>query len=130
MTKHLHTYDAEYDAAETEGNVIPGLEVRFRYTFTPGRPAQISGPPENCYDAEGPEIEVSNIHTKLPTLDGGWRWFDATPTEFDLLLAWAEAGTVWEAMVEEAIDELAIARLAAHDAAWEERRDLERMEDG
>lgn len=39
-------------------------EVRVTYTFTAGRPAYISGPPEDCYPAEGPEIEIEKVEVK------------------------------------------------------------------
>lgn len=31
--------------------------------YTPGRPAQLSGPPERCYEAEPPDIEYNVWYT-------------------------------------------------------------------
>jgi len=37
------------------------VEVVVTFTATPYVPAQVSGPPENCYPAEGGEIEIEEV---------------------------------------------------------------------
>ncbi len=116
---HLHTYETTYEREDSEGNVTGSLEVRFKYTFQAGRPAQISGPPEDCYPAEGPEIEIRNVHVETTTIAGGQRWFDALPHEHEMLEPWA-IETLWGALVENAIE-------AAQEHAYETRRELQMM---
>lgn len=41
--------------AETE------VDAEISYSFTPGHPAKLYGPPEDCYPAEGPEVEVDEV---------------------------------------------------------------------
>ena len=38
-----------------------GTEVSVDYYYSPGRPARISGPPENCCPEEPAEAEVANV---------------------------------------------------------------------
>jgi hypothetical protein len=37
------------------------LDLLVTANVTPVRPARISGPPENCYPAEGGEVEIESI---------------------------------------------------------------------
>ena len=39
-------------------NTDEETEVLVAYTYTPGTPAKIYGPPENCYPAEEPGIDI------------------------------------------------------------------------
>ena len=36
-------------------------EVRVGYTYAPGDPGRISGPPENCWPPEGAEYEIISL---------------------------------------------------------------------
>lgn len=38
-----------------------GVEFDVEFTAEPYIPAKISGPPENCYPAEGGEIDIESI---------------------------------------------------------------------
>ncbi len=40
---------------------IGDVEFEVEFSSTPYRPAKISGPPENCYPAEGGEVELESI---------------------------------------------------------------------
>lgn len=46
---YFYVYENEY------GKLI---EIEVRYEYIPGRKAKLNGPPEDCYDAEGPEINI------------------------------------------------------------------------
>ena len=47
------------------------VELEVEYDFSPGRPAQIYGPPERCYPAEGPEVEIGDIYITEETFKLG-----------------------------------------------------------
>jgi hypothetical protein len=38
-----------------------GLMLHGTYTYTPGDPGRLSGPPEHCYPPEAPEVEISKL---------------------------------------------------------------------
>jgi hypothetical protein len=38
-----------------------GVTVDVTFESTPGYPAKISGPPENCYEGSGPEVNVLEV---------------------------------------------------------------------
>ena len=40
---------------------IGDVEFEVEFSSTPYVPAKISGPPENCYPAEGGEVEIESI---------------------------------------------------------------------
>lgn len=40
------------------------VEVVVVYTYSPGHPGQLYGPPENCYPPEGAEAEVEAVYLK------------------------------------------------------------------
>ena len=42
------------------------IEVKVRYSITPGCPAQLYGPPEDCYPADPPEVELIGPHDLTP----------------------------------------------------------------
>ena len=37
------------------------VEVEIKYTYTPGTPAKLDALPEDCYPADGPEVEIETI---------------------------------------------------------------------
>ena len=123
----LYTYEATYEREDGESNLTGSLDVRFRYTFTPGVKARINYD-ENDHPAEAAEIDITNIHVELTTLDGGHRWFDAAPNEHEMLLGWA-LETLYDEMVESATDEDTAESDAAAEHAYETRRDLQMMEE-
>lgn len=46
---------------ETEVN-IDGVDLVVAYDETPYIPARLWGPPDDCYPAEGGEIEIQEVH--------------------------------------------------------------------
>ncbi len=62
--------DRDKDSDPVEWEVSVEMDCTF-----PGDPGQITGPPENCYQAEGPEFEWSEVtvfvggHTFMKTKD-------------------------------------------------------------
>lgn len=58
-------------------------EIGIEYTQTPFIPARISGPPEDCYPAEGGDVEIIDVSVKT---DDGWADYAATDEEIE---AWA-----------------------------------------
>lgn len=58
-----------HSSATIPAGIVPGLpddtELEVEYTYTPGSPAVVGGPPECCDPGEGPEIESIDC-----TLDG------------------------------------------------------------
>jgi hypothetical protein len=132
MTK-LYTYETTHEREDSEGNVISSLEVRFIYTFRPGVPAQISGPPEGCYPAEGPEIEIDKIEIEMWHYGHGknavYTWTPVYIRDlYDQLHDWA-IDSLWDELVAEAIEEEASAEEAAAELAYETRRELQAMGD-
>lgn len=45
----------------TEIFYIGDVEFEVEFNSTPYKPAKISGPPEQCYPAEGGEVEIESI---------------------------------------------------------------------
>lgn len=45
------------------------LEVTITGTYRPGTPGKLSGPPENCYPPEDPEIEIESVTTGVQAKD-------------------------------------------------------------
>ncbi len=41
--------------------VFGELEANVEYTFRPGYPAYISGPPEDCYEGQDDEVEIETV---------------------------------------------------------------------
>lgn len=37
-------------------------EVTVVYSYTPGSPGKLSGPPEDCYPPEGPEVDIEAVY--------------------------------------------------------------------
>ena len=123
----LYTYDTTYEREDAEGNLTESMGVRFKYNFQPGLPARIRYD-EHDHPAEAAEIEVTNIHIEVTTMDGGRRWFDATPDDHEMLLVWAREA-LFDEMVTEAIDVDTAERDAAAEHAYETRRELLAMDD-
>ena len=46
---------------ETTWTDEEGNDFDVEYNFTPGRPARLYGPPEDCYEAEPPEVEILKV---------------------------------------------------------------------
>jgi hypothetical protein len=38
------------------------VEVTVEYGYSPGTPGKTYGPPENCYPAEGPDVDVVTVY--------------------------------------------------------------------
>lgn len=59
------------------------IEIELEATYTPGRPAYISGPPEHCYPEDPAEWELQKVaRVGVPErVDGKWstKWLDASP---------------------------------------------------
>ena len=53
----MKTYETNYTLVVDDEDV----EVTVEYTATPYVPAQTYGPPENCYPAEGGDIEIVSV---------------------------------------------------------------------
>lgn len=68
-------------------------DVAFRATgyYLPGRPAQVSGPPEHCYPEEPPEFDFATL--KAETSPG--KWVDAM---------WALETTLYDDLIDAAIE--------------------------
>ena len=65
------TFFHDFYREDADGNET---QVTVEYSATPYVPAQTYGPAENCYPAEGGEIEINRVHTDA---DGwGARWSD------------------------------------------------------
>ena len=47
--------------SHTKTFYIGDVEFEVEFSSTPYVPARISGPPENCYPAEGGEVEIESI---------------------------------------------------------------------
>ena len=90
-------------------------ETEVSFTFTPGRPAQTYGPPENCYPAETDEVDdirVETIDGRKPDLGDFYErsFAEAIIAEIEI--------DHWEDLIETANAELA-------NDAWD-RADYER----
>ena len=67
---------------EIDDEVDPATyNVEFRMT-TPPVPAQLYGPPENCYPAEGAEFEYHQISRR----ENG-KWYPCVAGEYDTVVA-------------------------------------------
>lgn len=55
-------------STETE-LTIDGVDLVITYTETPYIPARLWGPPEDCYPAEGGELEVQEVHVIGSSVD-------------------------------------------------------------
>jgi len=58
----IYQYEGEIEILfnNSEEPVLWGIQIDMKQ-ISPYIPAQLSGPPENCYPAEGPEWEVTGI---------------------------------------------------------------------
>jgi len=56
-------------------------EISIEYTQTPFIPARTYGPPEDCYPAEGGEVEI--IDVSIRNNDGSWAKYAATDAEIE-----------------------------------------------
>ena len=54
-----------------EGEEGPTVELEVRGSFSAYIPAKVSGPPENCYPAEGGELEDMQVFRIFPTSKKG-----------------------------------------------------------
>jgi len=53
----------------------PGLlDARVFYSYTPGRPAQLYGPMEDCYPEEGAEVEILGVIVDGRSLNLDHEW--------------------------------------------------------
>ena len=128
LRRTIHTYETTYEREDHLGNVTASLEVRIEYTFTPGVPARIMWD-ENDHPAEGPEIEIADI------LEQTWKHglgkeavYEWTKIQsqslYETLSEWA-IESLWDNLVEEAIEEEASLEEAAAELAYESRRELQ-----
>jgi hypothetical protein len=51
-----HSFDTTVELGEVE------VEVTVKYNFSHGAPGKTDGLPENCYPAEGPEVEIEVVY--------------------------------------------------------------------
>lgn len=93
--------------AETE------VDAEISYSFTPGHPAKTYGPPEDCYPAEGPEVEVEEVTV---IIDGKRH---ALPPWMVSLIE----RDMRDGLAEDAADSDAAARDYAAEMRWELQRD-------
>lgn len=74
MTKHSVTTPLHFALWEAGGE--HDMEARIEYSFIPGDPGRLSGPPEDCYPPEPAEVDITSIqfrHSKTqPWFDCRW----------------------------------------------------------
>ena len=98
--------------SHTKTFYIGDVEFEVEFSSTPYVPARISGPPENCYPAEGGEVEIESISI------GGFEVSDVISEDTRDKL---------QNLAEEAAPELeAEARASAEEDAAEARAERER----
>ncbi len=81
------------------------VEVEVSHYY-PGRPARLSGPPEDCYEAEAEEVDISAVYVYGVDVSG---------------LLTEEA---WAQITEEVIAQIKARRAADAEDAWEAREDV------
>ena len=50
--------------------VLGEHEFTMEYDYTPGRPAVLGGPPENCYESEPAEVTIKTITCEGHAIEG------------------------------------------------------------
>lgn len=55
-----------------DDEMIVPREYKVRYSYTPARPAKISGPPEHCYPAEAAEVSIVNCKPDPADWNNEW----------------------------------------------------------
>lgn len=50
--------DTTFSWVELDGNEV---DCRVEFTYYPGDPGRLSGPPEDCYPPEPPEFEICRV---------------------------------------------------------------------
>jgi len=56
------SYQTETSYRFVDGDTEQEQVWEVEAIYTPGRPACLSGPPENCYPAEGPEVDLVEVY--------------------------------------------------------------------
>ena len=84
-------------------------DVRVEYDYTPGEPAKLSGPPEDCYEGSDEELTFLNVYVN-------GQWVDADRFSEQQLDEWDSELRAQVAAAREADDE---DRAAAHYASRE-----------
>ena len=84
------TVPSHYDPDQSEDISV---DVTVRYTATAGTPGRLSGPPEDCYPAEAPEVEITSVKS--------------TDHEYDyhMDLSESDQNSIMDRAIEDAIDE-------------------------
>lgn len=126
---HIFHYDTTFETEDAEGNVKASIECRIEYTFQPGVEAQISGPPEGCYPAEAPEIEVSGIREETWVHGLGkaavYEWVKIKNPEIYAILADWAITSLFDSLCESAAEDMEGREDAAREQAYESRRELD-----
>lgn len=122
----MATYEFTYPLV-IGGLIVADIDGRCTFSHTPGRPAQLYGPAEDCYPAEDPEVEIEGIelyghrdgrHSTSPE----YRPLDPTDPLHKSILEWL-LDKHYDDMCERAEDHDAyLAELAAD---WRYERDRE-----
>lgn len=50
---------------------LDGHDVLVEYDYTPGEPAKLSGPPEDCYEGSDEELTFLNVYVNGAWIDAG-----------------------------------------------------------
>lgn len=105
------------------GAVLSETELCIHYLYSPGCEAQTYGPAENCYPAEGPEIELDYVDRE-EIIAGKPTWVRCGSS--NKLTLWAES---WlEKNVHEVIADQRDAEEFAREQAAEYRAEMRREE--
>jgi hypothetical protein len=105
--------------------------VEILYDYRPGRPAQLYGPPERCYPAEGPEVDLRDVRELIRDFRGE-RWFDAGAHIYNKVVDLLDDtdGDLFVDLCQFAEDCIEGQRESAMEAAAETRREIsERFDD-
>lgn len=103
-----------------------GLPVRVTFTFTPGDPGQLVGPPEKCHDGWGPEIEIEMTEIFLRPRHHAGEWCVANDDQARFI----EDSISNDALIESAEDDLVAQREDAADHAHNVRQEMREEDDG